>query len=344
MRKCYVLDMEIIHKSHFICAFVVSLPTAKKRNILMINRPILRQNSSGMQFLLLLCLMLIFGLFSILLSKALGIIFWGEAITAVRLSKNLAPDQINYQLMVQAINQLGLLLAPALVLGFMASKSTRSYFKIERIKSYRPVRDAVALMIIIAPTISFLTVWNASLGLPWANVQLWMSRMEELAAGVTAAFLSTKTVGGLLVNIAVIAIIPAVSEEFFFRGVVLRLCRQSLRNIHLAVFVSALIFSAFHMQFFGFLPRLVLGMILGYLFIYSQSIWIPILAHFLNNATVVVGEWIYQNGWSNTPMEEFGSNPNIWLTLGSVLFTVGLLWMIRRDYYRTLIETIGEKR
>ena len=115
-----------------------------------------------------------------------------------------------------------------------------------------------------------------------------MKQMEEKAKLLTEALLKMDNIRDLLFNLFLIAIIPAIGEEMFFRGVIQKKLKNILRNPHIAILITSFIFSAIHMQFFGFLPRFFLGIILGYLFYYSGSLWMPIIAHFINNALAVL--------------------------------------------------------
>jgi len=115
-----------------------------------------------------------------------------------------------------------------------------------------------------------------------------------------------------------IAILPAIAEEILFRGVIAKYLNEWTRNLHWAVFISAFIFAAIHLQFYGFLPRLLLGMALGYLYFWSGSLWLPIAAHFTNNFLSVVIEFLYRKQIIHTNAEDFGTNSTVWLTLISV--------------------------
>ena len=120
-----------------------------------------------------------------------------------------------------------------------------------------------------------------------------MKQMEDAAEEATKAFLKMDNIGDLLFNLFLIAIIPAIGEEMFFRGIIQKKLKNILRNPHVAILITSFIFSAIHMQFFGFLPRLFLGVILGYLFYYSGNLWMPIIAHFINNALAVFLAYFY---------------------------------------------------
>lgn len=163
------------------------------------------------------------------------------------------------------------------------------------------------------------------------GVEEWMRRTEKTAAEATKMFLEVTTYQALLFNIFMIAIIPSIGEEFIFRGVVLRLFRQWSGSLHVAVWVSAILFSAMHMQFFGFLPRLFLGLVLGYMFVWSRNIWVPVFAHFFNNAAAVVLYFLNHNAIINIEIEKvgLGAQGALWAVL-SLLVLVFLFVIFKK--------------
>ena len=134
-----------------------------------------------------------------------------------------------------------------------------------------------------------------------------MKDSEGKAEHLTDSFLKMETPGDMVFNVILIGLIPAIGEELFFRGVLQRIFGELFKNKHWSVWITAVIFSAVHLQFFGFVPRLLLGAMLGYLFLWSGSLWLPIIAHFVNNATAVILAYTYNS-------EIFSFNPN---TIGS---------------------------
>jgi len=152
--------------------------------------------------------------------------------------------------------------------------------------------------------------------------------------------LTMKTIGALLVNLLMLAVIPAIGEEFIFRGCLQRLFNQLTKNHHIAIWLTAIIFSSIHLQFYGFIPRMLLGAMFGYLFVWSNSLWLPILGHFLNNATAVITAYVYQQqGKSLEKLDEAqaGSWPVYLISLAG---TAVVLWYFytqsRRQ--RTVVE------
>jgi membrane protease YdiL (CAAX protease family) len=132
------------------------------------------------------------------------------------------------------------------------------------------------------PFISLSAGLNAAIPLPD-----WIIQMEKETEQFTQQLLQTDTWQGLWRNILFIAAIPAFVEEAFFRGFLQNLLHRQLRNVHWAIFLTAVTFSAFHLKFLSFMPRLFLGILLGYLFHWSRSLWLPVMAHFVNNLMAV---------------------------------------------------------
>lgn len=190
---------------------------------------------------------------------------------------------------------------------------------------------------------SFLANLNKGMALPeWMKgIEEVMRSMEDAALETTNLLLSGKSIGSLILNILVIAGLAAVAEELFFRGAMQQFIKEKFKNGHLTVWLTALIFSIVHFQFYGFLPRLFLGAILGYLFLYTKNLWMPIILHFLNNATVIVVNFFWSDTVWYKQIEEVSITPfYIIIALTSLVLTI-LLFMtynkraIKTSYYDT---------
>jgi membrane protease YdiL (CAAX protease family) len=176
---------------------------------------------------------------------------------------------------------------------------------------------------------SFLSQWNKGISLPQSlsGIEQAMRSMEDAALETTDLLLSVDTIGGLLLNLLIVAGFAALSEELFFRGALQQLLQEKFRNGHAAVWVAAFIFSIVHFQFYGFLPRLFLGALLGYLFLYTRNLWIPILFHFINNATVLVISYFWRDaGWLRKMEEMPVTLPFVAGAVASLLLTFLLFW------------------
>ena len=184
----------------------------------------------------------------------------------------------------------------------------------------------LALVILLGgmPLITLISQINQMLVLPdWlSGLEMWMKNLEESAQVTTNLLLEGASVWGLLGNILFIGVFAAVAEEVFFRGVLQQLLNKMFQNKHTAVWLTALIFSLLHMQFYGFLPRIILGAMLGYLFVYSKNLWIPIFVHFLNNTLVVTLNFFFRD---NTVYQYLEQPPITSTFLVAGLVSLGLL-------------------
>lgn len=236
----------------------------------------------------------------------------------------------------QIIQSLGFFLIPPVIAGWLFSRQPVRYLKLNRGITLLNIFFVIAIMYLSLPFINWLISVNEGLALPEAlkSIEQWMKSSEEEAARLTKAFMKMPDTGTFFFNLMLIALLPAVGEELLFRGLFQRLFQDWLSNIHLAIVLSSLIFSALHLQFYGFLPRLVLGLMLGYMFYFTGSLWAPILAHFIQNGTVVTVTWLGEQGLIGADYEQFGTTSNGWLIGGSftlVIFFFFLMVKLKKD-------------
>jgi membrane protease YdiL (CAAX protease family) len=153
------------------------------------------------------------------------------------------------------------------------------------------------VMVISTPLIECLSNFNQKLVLPHFldGVQRWMRETEDQAIKLTALLLQMKTIPSMIFKLIVVGLLTAIVEEFMFRGCIQTIFTKWTKNYHIAIWVTAALFSAFHMEFFGFLPRMMLGVLFGYFVVWSGSIWTAVWGHFINNGTAVVASYMYQN-------------------------------------------------
>ena len=219
----------------------------------------------------------------------------------------------------QGFQSSGLFLIPPVLIGFLLYKNSNEILFWNKKPGWQQAGLTLLLMVSLFPVINFLAAWNAGMALPefLAGVETWIKEKEELAKKITLAFLQVENLEGYLVNLLIIAIIPAVGEEFLFRGVLQKQFSDILQNKHAGIIFSALIFSAIHLQFYGFIPRFFLGLLFGYLLIWTGNIWLPILAHLINNSTAVTFYYFADTEKIENQIETFGTNSS---TLAFTLF------------------------
>jgi len=307
----------------------------------MFREPPFRNFSPSLKILALITVMIVTFLVLLALGVALSIPFFGRGLLddLAAVSDYSNPETIFALKYFQIVNQLGVLIAPAILFVILTDDNLTGYLKLDGgFKRFSTIFGFIVLIVSL-PFISWLVLINNGMHLPpfLAGVESWMRNAEDNAGKLNDAFLATGAWGGLLVNLLMIGGLAAIGEELIFRGILVRLFREWTRNVHLAVIIPALLFSALHLQFYGFFGRLALGMVLGYLFVWSGSLWVPIIVHFLNNAMAVVLSFLDQRGIISTDLESFGSSQNVFVIIGSLLmmiFTMGMIYLHERGYFK----------
>lgn len=199
--------------------------------------------------------------------------------------------------------QIGLFLIPALLLAKTEGQKTDVFYGFKKPETAL-LLIVVLLMICAMPILEWITQLNQEMVLPDAfkGVEKWMKEAEDQGMKTTIALLKMDHIGMLIINLGMIALLPAVAEELMFRGGLQRAFGRMFQNPHIAIWFSAFIFSAIHMQFYGFFPRLFLGATFGYLYFWSGSLWYAIFGHFINNGYAVCMAWYMQK--NNIPLSE----------------------------------------
>ena len=244
------------------------------------------------------------------------------------------PDVVASLKVLQLLSTgLGMFLVPSLIIAYLFSRSPIRYLMFAGRKDGMIALLVIILMLVSVPFINVLISLNEGLVLPdfLSGVEAWMRESEASAMALTDAFLNMTTGTDLLVNLFIMAVVPAIGEELMFRGVLQGMFRELTGNLHMAVILSAILFSAFHMQFYGFVPRMVLGLVFGYLLIWTGNMWWPILGHFINNGAAVLFMWFASHQQLPFDQDQIGTGDGEWkLAIVSVVLMIMLLAMIRR--------------
>lgn len=233
-------------------------------------------------------------------------------------------------MLVQAVSHVFTFLLPSLLFWrWVERKNTRAFY-LETRDSWKKLVPIFFLTIVLMPFTGLMAEWNESMKLPegLSGVEQWMKENESALARLTEFLISFNSMGELVIAILVIAVIPAIGEEILFRGILQRKLAEHWANIHLAIWVSAAIFSAIHFQFYGFLPRLLLGALFGYLYFWTGRVGMAIFAHFVNNAFTVLLMWANRQKLINIDISSTESIP-----LGLSLLSLGVsIWLLRIIY------------
>jgi len=241
------------------------------------------------------------------------------------------PDIRNIMVVAQGLASLaGLVFIPAFYLKKIESRSINRFFAGFPSGKWFLVLSltVVALAIAVSP----IADWNATAHFPsWTGeLESFLRGFEDQAAKLVKAFVSNLTPGEFLMVFVVIAVIPAVGEELVFRGFIQTELIRAFRNPHVGIWLAAAFFSAFHLQFFGFFPRLFMGATMGYVYYWSRNLWIPIIYHFLNNGIQITAIYLAQLELHSYDVESTESAPLLAVAI-SLLMLAGLLYYCKKN-------------
>lgn len=237
----------------------------------------------------------------------------------------------------QATQSIALFIVPAIILNYLLFNKNSNFIIIGKIPTFGLLLLIILLMLFILPVIEKLMQWNEMIYFP-VTLENKFQQMENEAGAITKKLLSGKSIPDLLINIFVIAAIPAIGEEFLFRGIIQRLFSDWLKNSHIAIIFGAILFSGIHLQFYGFFPRMMLGILFGYLFYWSRNIWLPVIAHFLNNFITVMIHFLINNKIRLQEYSTDKADKGMLLLITAIILTTFLVLIIRKICIAKLTE------
>ena len=230
---------------------------------------------------------------------------------------------------LQLAQTIGTFLLPPILCAWIwdANHKPLSWLRLDKGADWSLFLLAIGIMICALPAINLLADLNSRIELPESLdfIEQKLKAYEAQAAILTERFLQADNTWQVLLNIGLMALLPALAEELSFRGTL----QQILGNKHIAIWVTAIIFSAIHMQFYGFIPRMLMGAMFGYIFVWSGSLWVPITMHFVNNTLAVLAYTIF--GTATSYADTIGAGATWWVgVLSLILTSLGLLIFYRR--------------
>ncbi len=264
-----------------------------------------------------------------LLGMLIGSLIYG---TAELLNMTTGTANIGFLKILQIFSSIGTFIVPAWFFARFQGEMPTAYFKLNT--RFHPLLLILTVILMFAS--SALLEWtqalNQSMHLPafLESLEAWMRQQEDQLADLTTQLLKMDNYGQLALNLFMIALLPAIGEELVFRGCFQHIFTRWTKNPHWGIWISAIIFSAIHLQFYGFLPRMLLGACFGYLMLWSNNLWFPIFAHLINNGAAVIAAFVYQQQGKpiDTLSQAIIESPSVY-TL-SLFFTSATLWIFYR--------------
>lgn len=228
------------------------------------------------------------------------------------------------------LQDIALFILPALIIIWFCTKHPWQWLHLDRRPEGKTALGGILLMLAALPGNNLLAWLNQQVHLPasWAPLEQWMQQQEEAANRVLEMLLMQPGIGAFVTNLTVIAILAGISEEFFFRGAL----QGMMRHRQWGIWVTAFLFSALHMQFYGFVPRMLMGALFGYMLVWTGNLWIPIIMHCTNNAAITILYYIAQwRGIDTKAMDAFGTEDTLWVGILSLISVAVGIYILRRS-------------
>jgi membrane protease YdiL (CAAX protease family) len=244
------------------------------------------------------------------------------------------PEALNVLRISQIFSSIGFFIAPAIVfLNWVQPKISLGLRPVSK-STFSWVLLSILVMVFQLPLINALAAWNKSIEFPdfLKFIETWMQNQELQAEKLTEVFLSMANLSDVCISLFIMAIIPAFGEELLFRGALQSLLVRMTRNPHLAIWIAGFVFSFIHFQFYGFIPRFLLGAFLGYLYYWGGSLWYPIAAHFANNAMAVLFTYWHEHELLPFTPDDIGlsTQATVEVSVSVVILFIGMLLFYKK--------------
>lgn len=290
------------------------------------------------RILILLGIMILLYFLASFLGLVLGFPF---VIAELSLTRNWEPEQISnlqnglntmvnsptgtnswyFLMIIQGISHLGgFWVAGLAYLKFIEKKTFEDLNKTDF--NWGFLRYGFLITLAALPLIEITIRWNQNVKLP-AGLHKTFSDMENKTAKLTEFLIGFDQVHQYVIALIVVAVFAAVGEELIFRGLLQNFILKATKNHHIAIWVAAIVFSSIHFQFFGFVPRMLLGALFGYMYVWTGNLWVPIIGHFVNNGLSVTAAYFIKKSGSNINLEKM--NTPIYVTLVAAFLFVLLM-------------------
>jgi membrane protease YdiL (CAAX protease family) len=233
------------------------------------------------------------------------------------------------------------LVVPAIVTAVVITRRPAEFLAVKTAPQFKSIIIAILTLIAATPAMNLIIHWNESISLPesMSAFEQELKMLEESSRLSVQILQGENTVLNLIVSILIIGVAAGFSEELFFRGTLQNLIHTGGYKSHYAIWITAIVFSALHLQFYGFVPRILLGAYFGYVLIWTRSLWVPISVHAFNNIAYIVAQWVATaKGEPTSQFDEIGTGSSWFFVPVSILLAVCGLTILYRDYRKNLIS------
>jgi membrane protease YdiL (CAAX protease family) len=270
---------------------------------------------------------------SVILVPAGMLIFGSDLSVLEKSATALTNNDVAFMRYLLIIQDISLLFVPSIIILWLMKPESAAGLPGLKMPQLKEIGLVVIMTFCIFPVTSFTGQINSAIHLPgWlSGVEHWMIEKEDKADNLINMFITSNTFWVMILNLLTIALIPAIAEELIFRGVFQKIFNNLFKSGHIAIWFTAFIFSTMHFQFFGFIPRFILGLVFGYLFFWGGTLWLPVISHFINNAFPVILEYMQGKEKINAPTDTTLLKQAIALPLPIVIILVILFYFRNRS-------------
>lgn len=215
---------------------------------------------------------------------------------------------------------------PAALFVFLSSRQRAEYIRINHGSKVIVFLLAGLGIICATPLINYITELNEKIPFP-----TFIKNLQESADKLQDAFIKNQSFGTLILNLFMMAALAAFAEELFFRAVLQKILIKMAKNVHVGIFLTGILFSMIHLEFMGFFPRMLMGMFLGYLYVWSGSLWVPVFVHFLNNGFAVVISYFEDRQMVSKNLDQIGSDNSqiVYVLISAVIVAVTMFFLYK---------------
>lgn len=235
-------------------------------------------------------------------------------------------DELTKNYILQFLSATLVFIASALILSLLFSHNPRKLLGLKEGNGTALLLSVLSALLAI-PLCNYITMLNE--GLVPDSLQVFKD-MEVRNDNLIKMMLADMGIGGLLVNLFLMALLPAVGEELFFRGMLLGTISRSVKNHHVCIWVTALFFSLIHLQLGKFIPIMLMGALFGYLRVWSKSLSLPVAAHFTNNSVIVLYYYFFTGETYGVDPDNIGTSGTPWILLTFAILFVAVVLDTRR--------------
>ncbi|MCU4156572.1 CPBP family intramembrane metalloprotease [Carboxylicivirga sp. A043] len=288
------------------------------------------------KLIFLFAIVLLFGILSALFMSLVA-----EPVFGVDMrSLNDMTSNIGFMQAYQILQSISLFVLPSLLAFYLFYNSFSQSISGKNSLSAQSTIITVFLIFAAQAFIAYSGWLNHQLRLPESLKELvvWMTEKEQELAELTTLLIRSDNWWQILITVFMMSILPALGEEFLFRGLLQRELSTWFNNKHIAIILTAILFSAVHMQFLTFLPRFLLGIMLGYLYVWSGSLWLAVIGHFTNNFMAIVAYMYLSSNGSDSPLNIPTENPFGLMTILSFMAITGCLYAIKKTSNSVVVE------